>query len=289
MRGRGQSPGTVTTAGFRALVRPPGGSMHHNDTTTTTTTKDTMNSTGPDRNHPNFCSQCNVVHREAITDLDNRVRAERERRAHRKRRMIIAPHCDDESLGCGGLIAKYPRECTVVVLAEPDEVRRKEFDAARSILGYQDAIFLDLPDGYVGADMHQLVGHLDRLTAQVQPDELYLPYPSMHQDHVAGYEAGVRASRLSMSEGHWFTPSVFVYDVAAYDLNLYPTDLKWNTFESLTHEEVYAKAEAVAHYASQQVLTPHPANSIRQQARSLGAARQVQWAEQYSMIRAVRA
>jgi len=36
------------------------------------------------------------------------------------------------------------------------------------------------------------------------------------------------------------------------------------------------------------VLTPHPANSIKQQAEALGAARQVHWAEQYAMVRVVR-
>ncbi len=46
-------------------------------------------------------------------------------------RLVIAPHCDDESLGCGGLLAKYPSECAVVVLAKPDDVRRKEFEEAR--------------------------------------------------------------------------------------------------------------------------------------------------------------
>jgi LmbE family N-acetylglucosaminyl deacetylase len=130
---------------------------------------------------------------------------------------------------------------------------------------------------------------LDVLLAEHRPDELYLPYPSMHQDHIAGYEAGVRASRLSMSEGHWFTPSVFVYDVAAYDLDLYPTDLKWNTFEVLQEQHIDAKANAITEYASQQVLTPHPANSVKKHAEATGAARQVRWAEAYAMVRVVRA
>jgi len=205
-----------------------------------------------------------------------------------KKRLIVAPHCDDEALGCGGLLAKFPDECTVVVLANPDEVRAKEFYEARAILGYRDARFLGFTDGYVGADMAALVGSLDRLLAEIQPDELYLPYPSMHQDHIAGYEAGVRASRLSMSEGHWFTPSVFVYDVAAYDLDLYPTNLVWNTFEALDQFHIDAKAAAVEQYASQSVLTPHPANSIKQQAEAVGAARQAEWAEAYAMVRVVR-
>ncbi len=246
---------------------------------------------GPDtdRNHPNWCAQCSVVHRETVAEIDARLTLARERRHPAPlTRLIVAPHCDDEALGCGGLIAKYPEQCTVVVLAKPDEIRMKEFDEAKSILGYRASHFFDIPDGYVGTDMAHLVGMLDRLLAEVQPDEIYLPYPSMHQDHIAGYEAGIRASRLSMSEGHWFTPSVFVYDVAAYDLDLYPSDLKWNTFESLDEAHIDAKAEAVAQYASQQVLTPHPTNSIKKQAEATGAARQVGYAEAYALVRAVR-
>ena len=256
---------------------------------TTTETDDMLERTPVDRNDPRYCNLCATLHPETIAELDARLRKERVHRMRPKlKRLIIAPHCDDEALGCGGLIAKYPEQCAVVVLAEPDEIRLKEFEEAKAILGYKDAYFLGIDDGYVGADMTALVGLLDCLMAQVQPDEVYLPYPSMHQDHIAGYEAGVRASRLSMSEGHWFTPSVFVYDVAAYDLDLYPTDLRWNTFESLDERCIDAKAEATAQYASQQVLTPHPANSIKKQAEAVGAARQVLWAEQYAMVRMVR-
>jgi LmbE family N-acetylglucosaminyl deacetylase len=230
-----------------------------------------------------------VIHPETSAEVDARM-ARLRGQQHRPHltRLIVAPHCDDEALGCGGLIAKYPEQCTVVVLAEPDEIRRKEFEEAKALLGYDNAHFFNIPDGYVGADMAHLVGKLDVLLAQVRPDEIYLPYPSMHQDHISGYEAGIRASRLSMSEGHWFTPSVLVYDVAAYDVDLYPTDLKWNTFETLTEAQIDAKAEAITQYASQQVLTPHPSNSIKQQAETTGASRQVPWAEPYAMVRAVR-
>lgn len=162
------------------------------------------------------------------------------------KRLVLAPHCDDETLGCGGLLAKYPDECGVVVASEPDEVRRKEFKVAQEILGYATAHVLGLPDGNIGADMHTLVGLLDEVVAEYQPQELYLPFPSMHQDHIAVYEAGMRAGRLSMSEGHWFTPSLYVYDVAAYDVVLYPTDLTWNVFESLSEEHIDRKVEALS-------------------------------------------
>jgi LmbE family N-acetylglucosaminyl deacetylase len=202
--------------------------------------------------------------------------------------MVLAPHCDDETLGCGGLLAKYPDESGVVVVSEPDEVRLKEFQVARDILRYSGAYFLGLPDGNIGDDMHTLVGLLDEVIARFRPQELYLPFPSMHQDHIAVYEAGIRAGRLSMSDGHWFTPSLFVYDVAAYDVVLYPTDLRWNVFESLEEDQIDKKVDALSAYASQAITGPHPINSVKQQAGVVGNARQVSWAEPYALVRGVR-
>jgi LmbE family N-acetylglucosaminyl deacetylase len=204
------------------------------------------------------------------------------------RRIVVAPHADDETLGCGGLLAKYPQNSAVVVLGQPDEIRVQEFEKARAILNYDQYYFLGLEDGYIGADMHTLVGKLDQVMEDWQPQEMYLPYPSLHQDHIAAYEAGMRASRLSMSSGHWFTPSVMIYDVTAYDVALYPTDLRWTLFESLTEEQIDQKVAALAAYASQQVQGPHPANEVKHSAAVLGAGRQLRWAEQFALVRAVR-
>ena len=204
------------------------------------------------------------------------------------KRLVVAPHCDDETLGCGGLLSKYPDESGVVVVSTPDEVRLKEFLVAKDILGYGVSHFLDFQDGNIGDDMHTLVGVLDQVVATFQPQELYLPFPSMHQDHIAVYEAGIRAGRLSMSEGHWFTPSLYVYDVAAYDVVLYPTELRWNIFESLAEDHIDKKVEALTAYGSQAITGPHPVNSIKQQAAVIGNARQVAWAEPYALVRRVR-
>jgi LmbE family N-acetylglucosaminyl deacetylase len=118
--------------------------------------------------------------------------------------------------------------------------------------------------------------------------EVYLPYPGVHQDHIAVYEASMRALRLSMSDDHWYPRAAFVYDVPVYDQDLYPTHWRWNVFEALLDQHVEAKAAAVAAYESQAPAGSHPATGVREQADAIGRARGVAWAEQYSLVRQVR-
>ena len=204
------------------------------------------------------------------------------------RRVVIAPHQDDESMGCGGLLAKYPDECLVVVVTDSGPVRQAEHERALAELGVGPSINLGFPDGRTPQLMTDLVRAIDAVLAEHRPDEVYLPYPSLHQDHIATYEAGMRSARVSMSVEHHFPPAVLVYDIAAYDVNLYPTDLRWNVFEPLTEEQVSKKARACASYVSEIPAEIHPINSVRQIAAAVGLVRLLPYAEQYALVRQVR-
>lgn len=201
---------------------------------------------------------------------------------------MVAPHMDDESMGCGGLMAKYPDECVVVTVTDSGPVRAAEHERAMAVLGVTDTRNLGFEDGVTGQHMTELVGALDTVMGEVRPDELYLPFPSLHQDHIAVYEAGMRSSRVSMSSDHWFPPSVLVYDIAAYDVNLYPSDLRWNVFEDLTEEQVTKKALACTAYQSEIPTDIHPINSVKQLAAAAGLVRLMAYAEQYALVRQVR-
>src|SRR6478735_1986311 len=111
------------------------------------------------------------------------------------RRLVVAPHMDDESLGCGGLRAKQPDDCTIVVVTDSGEERAREHANALRLLGVRDSITVGMPDGEVSGQMTRLVTALDDLFVELRPDEVYLPFPSLHQDHIAVYEAGMRACR----------------------------------------------------------------------------------------------
>lgn len=204
------------------------------------------------------------------------------------RRLVIAPHMDDESLGCGGLLAKHPDEATVVVVTESGDQRRDEHVRAMEILGVEDFRSLDFEDGTTQQHMADLVARLDEVMAEVRPEEVYLPFPSLHQDHIGVYEAGMRSVRLSMSPQHWVPNSVLVYDIAVYDVNLYPSDLRWNVFEALTEQQADLKAAACAAYVSENPGGAHPMNSIKEIAATVGHMRKVEFAEQYALVRQVR-
>ena len=203
-------------------------------------------------------------------------------------RLILSPHMDDESMGCGGLLARYPDEAVVLTFADSGVVRADEQRRALGVLGVTRFENLGLPDRHLGDDLPGLVALIDEACTRLRPDELYLPYPSLHQDHIAVYEAGMRASRISMSPTHWVPPTVLVYDVSVYDLTLYPTDLRWNVFQELTEDEADRKAEACLAYVSETPGGDHPMTSIKALAAAVGKTRTLPFAEQYALVRQVR-
>lgn len=202
------------------------------------------------------------------------------------KRMIIAPHADDEVLGCGGLIAKYPEECAVVVCAGPTSRRLRELDGAKQALGYWELAMLNLPDGKLDVHSRELVTLLDQTIAAYRPDELYLPYPDLHQDHVAVYEAGMRAARGSMKENHFYVPNVFVYDSPAYTLELRPTGLQYSVFEEIEGEPLRRKVKAMEAYESEN--GGGASDMLERHAVGLGAQHRMGAVERYAAVRMIR-
>lgn len=110
--------------------------------------------------------------------------------------LVFVPHPDDETLACGGTLARLASLCPVKVVLVTDgsgggalpqgtgAVRQTEFVRALSHLGISDSLQLNQPDGAFTptADLKLKV---QQLLADYQPDWVMLPSPlDYHRDHV---------------------------------------------------------------------------------------------------------
>src|SRR5687768_14683383 len=106
--------------------------------------------------------------------------------------LVIAPHPDDEAIGCGGTICLHAqrgdRVMTVFLtsgelglkeLAREEAWRTREKEAlkAAKLLGLADVAFLRQPDWFLSDHVDQAACALGPILSREQPQIVYLPHP----------------------------------------------------------------------------------------------------------------
>ncbi|MCL4836668.1 MAG: PIG-L family deacetylase [Thermoanaerobaculia bacterium] len=183
--------------------------------------------------------------------------------------LVIAPHPDDEVLGCGGLVAGLAAAGTsvrVVFLSdggggeEPIEdrpayaaARRGEAREAAERLGIAEVEHLDLPDGRLEQSLPELVEALQQRLSVRPPDLLLVPSPAERSaDHRAAF-AALHRLLAPLRDGDPLLASLRPLRILAYEVNgpLVP-DLLIDV-----SDRVEAIARAMAAYATQEARHPY--------------------------------
>lgn len=223
-----------------------------------------------------------------------------------KKVLVIAPHADDEVLGCGATISKLAKEGHEVYvliatnasvgapeLFGPEIIRqvRSEAMEAHKILKVHETVFLELPapalDQY---PRYKMANEIASVIKKFAVDTVFIPHRGdCHKDHAVIHECAMVACRPlanctvkrvyayeTLSETEWGEPVAADFFVP----------VKYNTF---TANEFAVKLEAMSCFKSQ--LYPFPASrsleAIEALAKFRGCTVSADRAEAFEVLREV--
>lgn len=139
--------------------------------------------------------------------------------------LVIAPHPDDEAIGCGGTLCRHSADgdrVTVVFLTSGElglkgvsaekvwKIREAEAAASQRVLGVATIDFLRLADGSAAGDVRKGARLLRPILRRESPGLIYLPHPEeWHPDH----KAALPILRAAFRGGGLAVPALRGYEV----------------------------------------------------------------------------
>lgn len=176
--------------------------------------------------------------------------------------IIIAPHPDDEVIGCAGLIQRSLKEgkevyvailtggegshngCCQIAPQELIDMRRGLASKINKELGIasENLFFLDYPDGSIKYEYRE-TDRLNQLIKQIHPDSILLPHTGEGwNDHI---QAGNIVKRLTIGNTDI---QLYEYCVWFWYYNTWKID--WNNAQllSMTKDEHLKKNDAINEY-----------------------------------------
>ncbi len=131
--------------------------------------------------------------------------------------LVIAPHQDDESIGCGGTLAKHTKaggRLEIAFCTSGGEKRMYEAKDAAKILGSRISHFLQFDIRSLYKNTNQLAERFTELFNRVRPDVIFLPFMiDNHQDHVAVSRAFVKAYKKKAMDCFIYAYSVWTTQI----------------------------------------------------------------------------
>lgn len=151
--------------------------------------------------------------------------------------LIVAPHADDETLGCGGTILRYIKEGYAVhwllvtgmskefgFTDEQINTRTLEINKVNNLYGFSGMYTLNFPPAALETvSKGELIGEISKVINTIKPDEVFTTYRNdAHSDHEIVYDAVMSCTK---SFRYPFIKKVLAYEtMSETDFGLKPED-----------------------------------------------------------------
>lgn len=217
--------------------------------------------------------------------------------------LVIAPHPDDEILGCGGTILKHIAEgdsvhwCIATTMseelgfsAERIAARAAEIEKVKKSVGFASVHQFDFPATTLDTlAKSEFVGVFKEVFDQLQPHTVYLPHPAdIHSDHTAVFEAAIACTKSFRCPS---VKRILCYEVLSEtDFQIHPSQAHFqpNVFVDVT-PFIQQKIEAMKIYESELAEFPFPRSveAIEALAKTRGAACGANAAEAFQLLKEI--
>ena len=214
--------------------------------------------------------------------------------------LVIAPHMDDEVLGCGGTIARHIEngdDLSVCFVANriynhkfdkaKNDIEKQHAESAKKILGYKDSIFFDMSDERLDVCVQDIIIPLEDYIFKIKPDIVYCPFRGdNNQDHRAVFDAVRISVRPSATT---FIKKLLMYEVPSSTEQSPP--LQENAFLPNYYvnikQYIDKKIEAYRCYDTEKRHHPHPRSeeAIKILAQKRGIEIGFNYAEAFVLLR----
>jgi len=214
--------------------------------------------------------------------------------------LVIAPHMDDEVLGCGGVLCRHMDagdKIWVIFIAcriydhkfdeDKNKIEKTHSLKAKEILNYNEAIFLDMNDEKLDVCIQEIIIPLEKHIERIKPEIVYIPFKGdNNQDHRAVFDATRVVLRSSVTP---FIKKVLMYEVPSSTEQSPP--LIENVFLPNYYVNIKeyfdTKIQALRCYETEKRNFPHPRSdkALKVLAQKRGTEIGFEYAEAFMIIR----